>query len=446
MTHNSLSSLEQALTTTLSFTGGTTVILDEDLLRAQGIDDLVFTAVFAEDEGTKTFARTVIREIAKQLGVYSASILSFYQAIGTGSIDQSFTVPAFNIRALTYDTTRLLFQLTKEKDLGPYVLEIARSEIDYTAQQPDEYTVVIFAAAIKEGYRGPIFLQGDHYQLSARRFKEDAAQEVNKIKALIDTSLAAGFYNIDIDASTLVELDKPTLDDQQQTNYEVTAALTKHIRENEPSDIAISIGAEIGHIGGKNSTADELRAFMNGYTNLLPKELAGISKVSVQTGTSHGGVPLADGTMATVQIDFDVLLQTGTVARDEYHIGGVVQHGASTLPNDLFDHFPKNKTLEIHLATGFQNIVYDTLPQGLKEEMYAWIENECKTEWEEGWTKEQFIYKTRKKAIGPFKKALWSLPEDEKEPIRRALREQFSLLFDTLHIVNTRPLLTAYVT
>lgn len=445
MTHNSISGLTEALAPILSFTEGATAILDAALLRNQGIDDLVFTAVFAKDEETKQYARTVIRDLAKQLGIYSASIYSFYKAIGNGTVAQTFTVPAFNIRALTYDTTRLLFQLTKEKDLGPYVLEIARSEIDYTAQQPDEYTVVIFAAAIKEGYTGPIFLQGDHYQLSARRFKEDATQEVEKIKSLIDTSLAAEFYNIDIDASTLVELDKPTLDEQQKTNYEVTATLTEHIRSKQLENVVISIGAEIGHIGGKNSTPDELRAFMKGYTTLLPTTITGISKVSVQTGTSHGGVPLPDGTMATVQIDFDVLAQTGAVARDDFHIGGVVQHGASTLPNDLFDHFPKNKTLEIHLATGFQNIVYDTLPEGLKEDMYAWIEKECKAEWEEGWTKEQFLYKTRKKAIGPFKEALWSLSEEEKAPIRQALTEQFLLLFEKLHIVGTRPLLTPYV-
>jgi len=41
-------------------------------------------------------------------------------------------------------------------------------------------------------------------------------------------------------------------------------------------------------------------------------------------------------------------------------MGGAVQHGASTLPDDMFDLFPKKGTMEVHLATGFQNIIFDS--------------------------------------------------------------------------------------
>ena len=84
----------------------------------------------------------------------------------------------------------------------------------------------------------------------------------------------------------------------------------------------------------------------------------GISKVSVQTGTSHGGVPLPDGGVAEVKLDFEVLRELGVVAR-EYGLAGAVQHGASTLPDSLFHRFPEVETAEIHLATGFQNALYE---------------------------------------------------------------------------------------
>jgi hypothetical protein len=73
---------------------------------------------------------------------------------------------------------------------------------------------------------------------------------------------------------------------------------------------------------------------MDGYNRTLAKlgSFAGISKISVQTGTSHGGVVLADGSIAKVQLDLDALRALSQDARTKYHLGGAVQHGASTLP------------------------------------------------------------------------------------------------------------------
>jgi len=422
-------------------------VTNETELKNTVIDNLIFTAVFSEDENLKKETRSAIRKLAHAVEATSSSIHNYYMAIGKGEIPLTSTVPAINVRAMTYDTARIVFRLMLEKHIGPVIFEIARSEIEYTGQKPDEYAVSILAAAIKEGYKGPVFLQGDHFQFSAKRYKEDPETETNKIKTLIKEAIDADFNNIDIDASTLVDLTKPTQDEQQAENYKVTSMLTQYIRSLETKG-AISIGAEIGHIGGKNSTPEELQAFMTGYMRILKEvqnSLPGISKISVQTGTSHGGIPLPDGTMADVKLDFSVIEKTGIVARETYHIGGVVQHGASTLPNELFGEFPKHKTLEIHLATGFQNIVYDHMPQSLKQEMYQWLETNHQPEWDDTLSHEQNMYKTRKRAIGPFKKQLWSLSPEQKEGMITALREQFVFLFEKLNIFNTRETLEKFL-
>jgi len=43
------------------------------------------------------------------------------------------------------------------------------------------------------------------------------------------------------------------------------------IRDLEPDGITISVGGEIGEVGGKNSTVEELQAFMEGYLEELKK-------------------------------------------------------------------------------------------------------------------------------------------------------------------------------
>lgn len=432
----------QALSADLEKVFKDNAVTDSALLTSTVIDNLIHTAVFGEAD-LKSEARTHIREIAKSMNVNSSSIHNVYMAIGEGAIKPTFTVPAINVRFMTYDMAQIIFKLMMEHNIGPVVFEIARSEIEYTDQRPDEYAVSVLAGAIKAGYTGPVFLQGDHFQFSQKRFKEDAETEKGKIKKLVKESLDADFQNIDIDASTLVDLALPTLQEQQETNFMVTAELTNYIRSIEKTHT--SIGAEIGHIGGKNSTPEDLTAFMEGYRKQIPDKNTGISKISVQTGSSHGGIPLPDGTIADVKIDFTVIEKAGAEARSKFQIGGVVQHGASTLPADLFSEFPKNNTLEIHLATGFQNIVYDNLPQTLKDEMFAWLDQNHQPEWDDTLTHEQNIYKTRKRAIGPFKKQCWMLSEGDKAPIIEGLKKQLSFLFEQLQVANSRDIILKYV-
>ncbi len=411
------------------------------------MDALVRQAVFgSEDERTQ--ARWMIWEIGQRAGVRPASIHELYMARGRGDVPP-FTTPAMNVRILSYDTGRAIFRAAKRVDAGAIICEIARSEIAYTDQRPAEYVAVMTAAALREGFTGPLFIQGDHVQVNAKKYAADADAELKALRALIEEELHAGFCNVDIDTSTLVDLSKPNLDEQQRTNYERAAELTQFIRDGEPEGVTVSVGAEIGEVGGKNSDVHELKAFMEGYNRTL-KTLdtsPGISKISVQTGTSHGGVVLPDGSIAKVKLDLEALQALSLDARKKYGLGGAVQHGASTLPPEAFSQFPQCEAVEIHLATNFQTIVMDhpALPQDLRREVNEWVKVEAKEEWKKGDTEEQFIYKSRKKAIGPFKRRFWDLPADVRAAIGADLEKTFAFLFEQLRVKGTRAATDKYV-
>jgi len=417
------------------------------LKESADIDALVRRAVFGtEDE--KAHARWMIWEMGQKAGVRPASIHELYLARGRGEVPP-FTTPAMNVRILSYDAGRAIFRAAKKLDAGAIICEIARSEIAYTDQRPAEYVAVMTAAALREGFTGPLFIQGDHVQVNAKKYAADPAAELQALKALIEEELHAGFYNIDVDTSTLVDLSKPNLDEQQRTNYERAAELTQFIRDREPDDVTVSVGAEIGEVGGKNSDVHELDAFMEGYNRTLKRlgTYAGISKISVQTGTSHGGVVLPDGSIAKVQLDLDTLRALSQAARTKYGLGGAVQHGASTLPPEAFSRFPECEAVEIHLATNFQTIVMDhpALPGDLRREVNEWVKREAKDEWKKGDTEEQFIYKSRKKAIGPFKRRFWDLPLDVRAAIGADLEKTFTFLFEQLRVKGTRAATDRYV-
>ncbi len=449
MIYESKDQLKSKCSPIIQLDGGDVRILDEEKLKSELIDDLIYTAVFSPDKATADAACWLIRRSAAASGIISSSIQSLYEAMGRGEV-QGFTVPAINLRAMTYYSAQAVFRAAIKGQVGPVIFEIARSEIDYTLQRPLEYTCAVMAAAIKTGYSGPIFLQGDHFQINAKKFATDPAKETQAVKNLIWEAIEAGFYNIDIDTSTLVDLSQKTVRQQQETNYTLAAELTTMIRDLEPEGISISVGGEIGEVGGKNSTIEELQAFMEGYLESLRKDNESscpISKISVQTGTAHGGVPLADGSIAEVKIDFDVLEKLSEVARKQYGLAGAVQHGASTLPDEAFDKFPAVGTAEIHLATGFQNIVYDSpdFPKELKDRIYNYLKTELKEEWKEKDTEEQFIYKTRKKGCGPFKPEMWNLPAPTIQKLGDQLEKQLSFLFDKLKVNSTSELIKKYI-
>ena len=449
MIFSSTDQLKKAIDGILRIEGDNVRVLDEKKLRGSLVDHLVYSAVLSGDAGVKQAARWLIRRSGVTLGVLPSSIQSLYEAMGRGEA-KGFTVPAINIRGLTYETAQAIFRAGIKGNVGPILFEIARSEIGYTEQRPAEYACAITAAAIKTGWRGPLFLQGDHFQIGVKKFAAEPQKEIDAVKEIVREAVEAGFYNIDIDSSTVVDLSKPTEAEQQRNNFTIAADITAFIRGIQPKGVEVSVGGEIGEVGSKNSTVGELRAFMDGYLQELGKRgkgLKGISKISVQTGTSHGGVVLPDGSIASVKLDFDTLQTLSEAARKEFGMSGAVQHGASTLPDEAFDNFPKRGTAEVHLATAFQNMVYDSafFPAPLREKIYDYIRKELSAEKGARDTDEQFIYKTRKKGFGPFKKDMWNLPPDVLRGIGKELEDKFFFLFDKLAALNTRDVTAKFI-
>ncbi len=433
--HHHTELLERLFGDDVTMTDGIPHVADPAVLASEKMDALAREAVFGEAEH-REIARWIIWQLGQVAGVRPASIHELYMARGRGEI-AGFTVPAINVRGATYDTARAIFRTAKKLDAGAFILEIARSEIVYTDQRPAEYVSVLIAAALREGYTAPLFIQGDHFQVNAKKYKAGPDAEVHGVKELAREAIAAGFYNIDIDTSTLVDLSKGPLAEQQRLNYEVGVDILKFVRSLEPNGVTISTGGEIGEVGTENSTVEELEAFMDGFNRSLPGEMVGLSKISVQSGTSHGGTVLPDGSIADVALDFNTLRDLSKVAREKYGMAGAVQHGASTLPDALFDNFPKVETAEIHLATNFQNMLYDHLPAELRQEIYGWLREHAKDERKEKDTDEQFFYKTRKKALGPFKRQLWDLPAGLKQQVAQAYDRKFEFLFTQLAVGGT---------
>lgn len=448
---------------------GTMKIDDDDALR-KSMDLLAFNAV---DFGTgsaspdvMSLARWMILMAGNELGVIPTSIARLYDAMGRGEIEREMTVPAVNVRMNSYETATALFSAAAGMNVNALVQEIARSEIGYTSQRPVEYRSVVVAAALKAGYRGPVVLQGDHFQLNMKKMREGgntAEKEMGAVEELMDEAVRAGFGSIDLDTSTLELRDQEDLpvDEQLRPNFEAAAKLTLHARQLEKRyklPWSLSLGGESGEVGTQRTSLEEYRAYQAGLQaelSRLAKEsgfdrLLGPNKISINTGTVHGGTPMPDGTIAEVNIGFDTLREIAEAARADGVI--VAQHGASTLDPKYFRMFVDYGVGEVHLATGFQNLTYDAMPSSLYEEITTWLATGCDSAagtFEKvnagKLTSAQAIYKERKRGTGHFKESIWRMDGEARGKAFESLYSQFAFLFEQLNVQDTIELVKQYV-
>ncbi len=410
------------------------------------IDEQVKNLALSRAENRRPLATRIFHS-ATEMGVFPASIAHVYSALKKNQI-QPMTIPAINLRGMTYDLARSIWQVILDKNAGAVIFELAPSEMTASDQTPEEYAAIILAAACREGYQGPVFLQGDHFHI-------DSPESIPDIQKLCLKAISAGFYQIDLDAAALTNQHAITSKEVQLPNAKVTATLTNFIRSNQFSGAHITLGGEVGEIGGQNTTIEDLNGFMASFLAELQPGIKGLDKISVQTGTRHGGIVLKDGRLATMPLDLNMAQKLSKTAREDYDIAGLVQHGASTLSMEQLAQLPEAGIIEVHLATQIQNIVFDhpDFPTGLLNQMRTTLmpashgaEGE-KIKSEDNLSDAQRFYHARWSAWGAFKRELWELPDHQKKSIQSSLQEWVIQLFAALRIEGKLPeILTLYNT
>jgi len=395
-------------------------------------DALALALAPAEERAERARA---LRAAAEAMGVWPASIAPVYDALATRRL-APMTVPAMNLRGLTYPVARAAWRAALRLDAAPLLFELAPVEATVGDQPLAEYGAMVLAAAAREGHRGPVFLQADHVEVA-----DDTPAARERAREMCREAWDAGFRQIDIDAAALAlrEGDPAT---RLAANAAATADLVAFVRTIDPE---VVVGGEVDEIGGANTTVEELRAFLDGVRANLGAGPARLGKVSVQTGTRHGGVVMADGRIGVMDVDFVAAAELACVATDEYGLPGIVQHGASTLTTDQWARLPAAGVHEVHLAAGIQNVVMDdpAMPTALTARMRATLgkpmtraEHGPDDAGHEPLSAEQLWIENRWHAWGMFKADLWTLPEPVLAELGVSAQAWFERAFAALGIAG----------
>ena len=409
------------------------------------VDKLAWTAAFGGDAELRGTARWIIRSLAAAAGIRPASIHDLYMAMGRGEAG-GFTVPAINVRAMAYDTARAVVRSAKNLDAGAFIFEIARSEIGYTEQRPHEYAAIVLAAALREGFSGPIFIQGDHVQTNAKKYNSpERDKELETLRALIKEEIAAGFYNIDIDTSTLVDLDEADArraagSQRHRSRPTSRPSSAKH----EPQGVTVSVGGEIGEVGGKNSDVHELHAYMDGFNRKLKERGARPGRPQqdqrpdrhrarrLRQRRRHGAdrrrrsISRRSRSCRAWRARSTAWPAPSSTARRRCRRRRSTRSRASAPARSTSP--PTSRTWSTSTRSS-RPISRPRCTPG-----FARTRTEERKPKD---TEEQFIYKARKKALGPFKRRMWGIDDAARPAIGQSLEERFTFLMRQLKIDGT---------
>ncbi len=144
-------------------------------------------------------------------------------------------------------------------------------------------------------------------------------------------------------------------------------------------------------------------------------------------------MPLPDGTVAQVKLDFETLERLSEEARVRWDSAEPCSTVPPPCPTRPSAASPRHGNGGGPSRYGVQNIVYDSPPSRPPLRTKSSIpEDGAGGETEGERYEEQFLYKTRKKGFGPFKRELWDLPEETLSALGRELENQFAFLFGKL--------------
>lgn len=422
--------IENALRGVVEVRDNEVEVIDADKLRETGIDRLVYNAVFHESEAFRYFLQWLIREAAAKRVIYPTSIQGLHEAIVVGAVP-AFTIPALSLHALSYDAARACFRAARDTAAGAFVFEYTDEVAGSGFQSPAEYATCILAAAIREGYQRAVFLQSGHIRVGSASYRVGRDDEIGRLKERLEEAVTAGFFNIDIDTSSLADFSSPSFLEQQRQSSRECAELVAFIREIEPAELSIRIGAEIRAMGDDNLTADQFRAFMEGFFEDLniPGGKKDLSKIIVLASAAD--------------VDLELLREIGEIARREYGLDLAVRSGTASLSETLFPQLPGNNIRELHLSAPFEDLIFDheAFSPELKKDIYRWIDSEWPGARQPGMSDEAFYRATRKRALLPFKQALWDLPEARRGRIMADVQAKLVSCFDTLGASNTTGLI-----
>lgn len=262
--------------------------------------------------------------------------------------DEKVTVLAANTRSEL--SIEPILAAAEEED-SVVAIELAKTEsFDpcYTGIFPEELNELTKKYADEVG--DPMYFLHEDHNTYGRG--DDLDEDMRKAKEFRDEGIENGYTSFSVDASYI----------PLQENLEAAKKLAEPIVEE-----GHALEAEVGEVKGE----EEITKLGEAVYFIEKLEEADINPnlLAISNGSVHGHY--GEGTLPHIHLRraYDI-----AQAIKPYGVSGIAQHGTSGTPNIVMDQFPDHEIKKANVATNFQDILWKHLPEGLKEDLEEWKE------------------------------------------------------------------------
>lgn len=274
--------------------------------------------------------------------------------------DEKVTILAANTRSEL--SIEPILAAVEEED-SVVAIELAKTEsFDpcYTGISPENLDEL--TKKYEEEVGDPVYFLHEDHNTYGR--KDDLDEDWDKAVEFRDRGMESGFTSFSVDASYI----------PLQENIEAAKKLAEPIVEE-----GYALEAEVGEVKGE----EEITRLGEAIYFVESLKQAGIDPIllAISNGSVHGHY--GEGQLPHIH-----LRRTYDIAQaiKSYGVSGVAQHGTTGTPNIILDQLPEHEIKKANVATNFQDIVWEHLPEGLKEDMEEWKEENDKSSVKYGFT------------------------------------------------------------
>ncbi len=291
--------------------------------------------------------------------------------------DEKVTILAANTR---FELSIEPVLAAAEEENSVVAIELAKTESHdpcYTGITPSELNELTKKHENEVG--DPVyFLHEDHNTFGRAGATDEEFEDTEKFR---DLGIENEYTSFSVDASYL-DLEK---------NIEVAPKLAKPIVEK-----GFGLEVEVGEIKGEEEITKVGEALY--FVENLKEEDINPDLLAISNGSVHGHY--GEGQLPHIHLrrTYDI-----ASAIRPYGVSGIAQHGTTGTPNIIMDQFPEHEIKKANVATNFQDIVWENLPEGLKGDMEEWKEENDKS--------------SVKYGIKEFRNEIMDIGEEYKEKI-----------------------------
>ncbi|MGB3346755.1 MAG: class II fructose-bisphosphate aldolase [Candidatus Humimicrobiia bacterium] len=285
--------------------------------------------------------------------------------------DKDVIVIAINVRIK--HCLRGVMEAAKEAD-SAIIFEIAKSEIGYTDQSPEEYVNYVKEIADRINFNTPYCIHGDHITIP-----ENTPEAIKSAEEIVKKEVEAGFTSFAIDASHNFDLNAELTREQLADNIKITTRIAKLIeklmaekgKKREDYGLEVEVG-EIGKIDPETgeqelTTVDEAVTFIKALNeNGVYPDL-----IATNNGTVHGNIYDEEGNIIPI-LGIDAV-RTREIASSIAPLGvKIAQHGITGTPLKLIHKLIDAGIVKGNVATNFQDIAIENMSPELAKRMADW--------------------------------------------------------------------------